>query len=168
MTLLLYLDQNYLSGIAKGKPAFRELEPVLRAAVMAGAVAVPESAVHHAESAPRPDLGLLELLRELSGGLRLPDEPDAAGRAIARRLAATIAAEHAERHARSGDAADLRALAVALPRCRLVTCDAFMADVVRRTRLDLRHRVELYTGRRADVQRLRERLAALAARSARW
>jgi len=26
---LLYLDQNYLSGIAKGKPAFAELEAVL-------------------------------------------------------------------------------------------------------------------------------------------
>ena len=166
--LLLYLDQNYLSGIAKGKPAFRELEPVLRAAVAAGAVAVPESAVHHAESAPRPDLGLLELLRELSGGLRLPDEPDSAGRAIVRRLQSTIAAEHPGRQARPGDRADLRALAVALPRCRLVTCDAFMADVVRRTRLDLRHRAELYTGRHADVHRLRERLAALAPESARW
>jgi len=44
--LLLYLDQNYLSGIAKAKPAFRELEPVLRAAVARGAVAVVESAVH--------------------------------------------------------------------------------------------------------------------------
>jgi hypothetical protein len=31
--LRLYLDQNYLSGIAKGKPAFRDLEPVLRKAV---------------------------------------------------------------------------------------------------------------------------------------
>ena len=29
---LLYLDQNYLSGFAKGKPAFRELEVALRAA----------------------------------------------------------------------------------------------------------------------------------------
>jgi hypothetical protein len=29
---LLYLDQNYLSGIVKGKVAFRELEPALRAA----------------------------------------------------------------------------------------------------------------------------------------
>ena len=141
---------------------------MLRAAVAAGAVAVPESAVHHAESAPRPDLGLLELLRELSGGLRLPDEPDSAGRAIVRRLQSTIAAEHPGRQARPGDRADLRALAVALPRCRLVTCDAFMADVVRRTRLDLRHRAELYTGRHADVHRLRERLAALAPESARW
>src|SRR6266511_1913628 len=32
-TLLLYLDQNYLSGIVKRKAAFRELEPALRAAV---------------------------------------------------------------------------------------------------------------------------------------
>jgi hypothetical protein len=31
--LLLYLDQNYLSGMAKRKPAFAALEPVLRAAV---------------------------------------------------------------------------------------------------------------------------------------
>jgi hypothetical protein len=67
--VLLYLDQNYLSGIAKRKPAFRELEPVLRDAVRRGAVQVPESPVHRIESAARPDLGLLELLRELSGGL---------------------------------------------------------------------------------------------------
>jgi len=71
---LLYLDQNYLSGIAKRKPAFRELEPVLRAVIAAGAVAVVESAVHRRESAPRPDLGLLELLRSLSGGRVLRDE----------------------------------------------------------------------------------------------
>src|SRR5215218_11345328 len=74
-TVLLYLDQNYLSGIVKRKPAFRELEPVLRAAVARGAVAVPESEAHRIESAPRPDLPLLVLLRALSGGLRLPDEP---------------------------------------------------------------------------------------------
>jgi hypothetical protein len=36
-----------------------------------------------------------------------------------------------------------------------------MADVIRRTRLDLRHSCELFTGRRADVQRLRRRLDAL-------
>jgi hypothetical protein len=42
-----------------------------------------------------------------------------------------------------------------------VTCDAFMADVIRRTRLQLRHRVELYSGRRADVLRLRDRLSQL-------
>jgi hypothetical protein len=41
---LLYLDQNYLSGIAKRKPAFRELERALRDAVGRGAVAVVESA----------------------------------------------------------------------------------------------------------------------------
>ena len=67
--MLLYLDQNYLSGMAKRKPAFRELEPVLRDAVRRGAVRVPESRVHRIESAARPDLRLLELLRELSGGL---------------------------------------------------------------------------------------------------
>jgi hypothetical protein len=160
VALLLYLDQNYLSGIAKRKPAFRELEPVLRTAVAAGRVAVPESVVHAEESAPRPDLGLLELLRSLSGGLRLP-EPDAEGREIARRLAGALRGELPERAARPGDSADLRALAMALPRCRWVTCDATMADVVRRTRLDLRYRTELFTGRRADVDRLRERLLAL-------
>jgi hypothetical protein len=158
--LLLYLDQNYLSGIAKGKPGFAELEPVLRAAVAAGAVAVPESAVHRLESAPRPDMGLLPLLRGLSGGRRLPDDLDADGREIARRLERALAAEHPERRPRPGDAADLRALATALPRCALVTTDAFMADLVRRTRLDLRHGCELFTGRRPDVDRLRERLRA--------
>jgi hypothetical protein len=67
---VLYLDQNYLSGFATAKPAFRELEPVLRAAIARGAVVVVESPVHARESAPPPDLGLLELLRELSGGRR--------------------------------------------------------------------------------------------------
>ena len=43
--LLLYLDQNYLSGIAKSKPAFRELEPAVRDAVARGAVEVVESEV---------------------------------------------------------------------------------------------------------------------------
>jgi len=56
---LLYLDQNYLSGIAKQKPAFGELERALRDAVGRGAVAVAESAVHERESRPRPDLKLL-------------------------------------------------------------------------------------------------------------
>jgi hypothetical protein len=159
--LLLYLDQNYLSGIAKRKPAFRELEPVLRAAVAAGHVGVVESAVHAEESAPRPDLGLLELLRSLSAGLRLPDELDMEGREIARRLADTLRRELPVREPRPGDAADLRAMAVALPRCRWVTCDATMADVVRRTRLDLRYGAELFTGRRTDVERLRQLLLAL-------
>lgn len=85
-TPLLYLDQNYLSGIAKRKPAFDELEPVLRGAVARGAIAVPESAAHRLESAARPDLRLLELLRELSGGRRLPDEPGARERNVERRL----------------------------------------------------------------------------------
>src|SRR5215217_6328149 len=46
VSCLLYLDQNYLSGITKRKPAFAALEPVLREAVDRGAVAVAESAVH--------------------------------------------------------------------------------------------------------------------------
>jgi hypothetical protein len=58
MELLLYLDQNYLSGIVKRKVAFRELEPVLRAAVARDVVAVPESEAHRLESAARPDLPL--------------------------------------------------------------------------------------------------------------
>jgi hypothetical protein len=124
-------------------------------------VAVPESAAHRLESAPRPDLPLLELLRSLSGGLRLPDEPGPLERECERRLAATAARELPERAPRLGDAVDLRALSLALPRCRLVTCDAFMADVVRRTRLDTRFGAELFTGRRADVARLGDRLEAL-------
>jgi hypothetical protein len=162
MTLLLYLDQNYLSGFAKRKSAFGELEPVLRSAVAAGAVAVVESSVHERESRPRPDLGLLEFLRELSGGRRLPDEPDAAAREVRRRLAWTVAHELPERRARASDAADLDALAAAISRCDLVTCDAFMVDVVRRSRLDLRHGCELFSGRRRDVLRLRDRLRELA------
>ena len=163
VTRLLYLDQNYLSGIAKRKPAFAELEPALRRAVARGDVAVVESAVHERESLPRPDLRLLELLRELSGGRRLPDEPDRAAREVRRRMAATIADELPERASQASDDADLEALAIALVRCDLVTCDAFMADVIRRARLDLRHGCELFSGRRADVRALRERLESRSA-----
>jgi hypothetical protein len=159
--LLLYLDQNYLSGIVKRKVAFRALEPTLRAAVARGVVAIPESEVHRLESAQRGDLPLLELLRELSAGLTLPNELGALERECGRRLEATIERELPERRPRASDCLDIHALAVALPRCRLVTCDAFMADVVRRTRLDLRFRSELFTGRRADVERLRTRLEGL-------
>jgi hypothetical protein len=159
--LLLYLDQNYLSGMVKRKPAFRELEPVLRAAVGRAAVAVPESAEHRLESAARPDLPLLDLLRELSGGLRLPDEPGPAERRWERRLRAVLERDFPERQLRTSDAVDLRVLALALPRCRLITCDSFMADVVRRTALDRRLGCELFTGRRPDVQRLRQRLERL-------
>ncbi len=158
MSLRLYLDQNYLSGIVKRKPAFAELEPVLRHAVAAGVVEVVESAVHERESRPRPDLGLLELLRELSGGQRLPGRPDRAAREVRRRMEWTIEHELPERRPHGSDAADLEALAIVLTRCDLVTCDAFMADVIRRTRLDRRYGRELFTGRRADVMRLRDRL----------
>jgi hypothetical protein len=156
MSRVLYLDQNYLSGIAKAKPAFRELEPVLREAVERGDIEVVESAVHELESRPRPDLELMELLRGLSGGRRLPDEPGRAGRETRRRMLWTIEHELPERRPHRSDAADLDALAIALTRCDLVTCDAFMADVIRRARLDLRHRCELFTGRRQDVLRLRD------------
>jgi hypothetical protein len=155
---LLYLDQNYLSGIAKRKPAFVELEPALRDAVARGDVAVVESAVHERESLPRPDLGLLGLLRELSGGRRLPAMPDRAAREARRRMTDAIEREFPERRPRGSDDADLEALAIALCHCDLVTCDAFMADVVRRTRLDVRFRCELFSGRRADVLALRDRL----------
>jgi hypothetical protein len=161
VTLLLYLDQNYLSGFAKDKPAFGELRPVLRAAVAVGVVAVVESSVHERESRPRPDLGLLDVLRELSHGRRLPPELDAASREVRRRLAWTVEHELPERRARGSDAADLDALANAMCRCDLVTTDAFMVDVVRRSRLDLRYDCELFSGRRADVLRLRDRLREL-------
>jgi hypothetical protein len=159
--VLLYLDQNYLSGIVKRKVAFRELEPTLRAAIARGAVAVPESETHRLESAARPDLPLLALLRELSGGLTFPDERGAVERHCEWRLEAVLERDFPERHARASDRLDIRALAVALPRCRLVTCDAFMADVVHRTRLAVRFRCELFTGRRTDVERLRRRLERL-------
>jgi len=160
-TTTLYLDQNYLSGIAKRKPAFAELEPVLREAVANGTLTVLESKVHEQESAPRPDLKLLELLHELSQGHRLPDIEDRAVRETRRRLQRTIEYELPERHARPSDSADLDALAQALTHCDLVTCDAFMADVIKRARLDLRHQTELFSGRRRDVHRLRDRLGAV-------
>jgi hypothetical protein len=159
--LLLYLDQNYLSGMVKGKPAFRELEPVLRDAVQREVVAVPESTAHHLESAPRPDLPLLRLLRELSGGVRLPAKPGATELNVERRLGRFARTPFPARRPQLSDAIDLRALAIALPRCQLVTCDAFMADVVRRSRLDRRFGCELYSGRREEVLRLRDRLAGL-------
>ena len=158
---LLYLDQNYLSGIVKRKPGFRKLEVALRAAVRGGAVAVPESSAHRVESAARPDLRLLELLRELSGGLLLPDDPGARESNVERRLARFASEHFPERRRRSSDEVDLRALAIALPRCRLITCDAFMADVIRRSGLDRRFASELYSGRRHDVARLRRRLESL-------
>jgi hypothetical protein len=161
VTTKLYLDQNYLSGIAKQKPGFLQLEPALRAAIERGAIHVLESAVHEIESRPRPDLRLLQLLRELSGGHRLPEGPDRAAREVRRRMSWTIEHELPLRQSRASDTADLEALAGALVHCDLVTCDAFMADVIRRARLDVRHRCELFTGRRTDVARLREELEGL-------
>jgi hypothetical protein len=159
--LLLYLDQNYLSGIAKGKPAFRELEPVLRTAVRRGAVQVPESGIHRIESAARPDLGLLELLRELSGGLELGSKRGPAERRCESALRAALRRDHPDRNPEPGDERDLEALSLALPRCDLVTCDAFMADLIHRARLDVWYPCEIFTGRRADVGRLRQRLEGL-------
>jgi hypothetical protein len=101
----------------------------------------------------------LGLLRELSGGRRLPATPNRAAREARRRMTDAIEREFPERRPRGSDDADLEALAIALCHCDLVTCDAFMADVVRRTRLDLRFRCELFSGRRADVLALRDRLA---------
>jgi hypothetical protein len=159
--VFLYLDQNYLSGIAKRKSGFRELEPVLREAVAAGAVQVPESAVHRIESAARPDLGLLELLRELSGGLHLPDDGGRAERRCARSLRALLERDYPDRTARASDDLDVVALSRALPHCEIVTCDAFMAELIRRARLDAWCGCELFTGRRPDVEQLRRRLERL-------
>jgi hypothetical protein len=115
MALLLYLDQNYLSGIVKGEGR------------------VPESEAHRLESGARPDLPLLELLRELSAGLRLPNGRGTIVSHCERRLEAILEREFPERRRRASDRLDIRALAAARPHCRLVTCDAFMADVVHRT-----------------------------------
>ncbi|HZE05267.1 MAG TPA: hypothetical protein VE127_08595, partial [Solirubrobacteraceae bacterium] len=94
---------------------------------------------------------------------RLPDDLDRASREVRRRMQRTIDDELPERRARPSDRADLDALAQALTHCELVTCDAFMADVIRRARLGLRHQSELFSGRRGDVMRLRDRVRALAA-----
>jgi hypothetical protein len=153
-----------LSGIAKRKPAFAELEPVLRAAVADGAIEVLESSVHELESRPRPDLGLIELLHGLSDGHRLPKALDRPAREVKRRMTWVIEHELPERRARPSDAADLEALALALTHCDLVTCDAFMADVVKRARLHLRYRAELFSGRRRDVLRLRDIIDAIRTR----
>ena len=156
--LLLYLDQNYLSGIAKRKPAFRELEPVLRDAVRRGAVKVPESHVHRIESAARPDLGVLELLRELSGGLELGEDRGTAERRCESALREATARYAGHREPAPSDELDIEALSLALPRCDLVTCDAFMAELIRRERLDVWFSCELFTGRQGDVHRLSGRL----------
>jgi len=165
--LRLYLDQNYLSGFVKRKPAFAELEPVLEAAVAAGAVVVPESPAHEAESAPRPDLPLLERLRSLSGGLRLP-EPGRREREIERRLTDVLVTGYPDRTRRPSDTVDLRTLALALPHCDLITCDAHMLSVCRRARLDAFYGCELYSGRRPDVTRLTARLAELTTPTHDW
>jgi hypothetical protein len=162
--VLLYLDQNYLSGIAKRKPAFRELEPVLRVAVRRGAVQVPESPVHRIESAARPDLELLELLRGLSGGLQLAEERGASERRCERALRSALEGDYPNRAPVPSDELDIEALSLALPRCDLVTCDAFMAELIRRARLDVWLGCELFTGRRVDVERLRHRLERIGAR----
>src|SRR4029450_10209771 len=106
------LDQNYLSGMVKRKPAFRELEPTLRAAVARGAIVVSESEAHELESAARPDLPLLELLRELSAGATLPRERGAVERECEQRLQATLQGEIPARTARPSDSGDGKALAV--------------------------------------------------------
>jgi hypothetical protein len=159
--VLLYLDQNYLSGIAKRKPAFRELEPVLRDAVRRGAVRVPESGVHRIESAARPDLALLELLRELSNGLELGEERGTAERRCETALRGALERDYPNRPLSSSDERDIEALSLALPRCELVTCDGFMAELIRRARLNVWYPCELFTGRRSDVDRLRRRLEQL-------
>ncbi len=133
----------------------------MKAVVARGAIVVPESDAHVLESAARPDLPLLELVRELSTGATLPRERDAVERECEQHLEAVLQRDFPERLTRPSDSVDVRALATALPRCRLVTCDAFMADVVHRTRLDLRFCNELFTGRRHDVERLRMRVESL-------
>ena len=64
------------------------------------------------------------------------------------------------RIARASDEVDFEALSIALPRCELVACDAFMADVIRRAGLDRRFGSEVFGGRRRDVLALRDRFGA--------
>ena len=112
MTSLLYLART-TSAASPSEPAFRELGPALREAFASGAVAVAESAVLERESRPQRDLGLLDLLRGLSGGGRLPPEPDEAAREDRWRMEWTIEHEHPARRTRPSDAADLEGLAIA-------------------------------------------------------
>lgn len=159
--LALYLDQNYLSGFLKRKPAFRELEPVLRTAIQGGAVSVAESEAHRIESAARPDLGVLPFLRELSGGAVLAEIRGPSERYCERRLVTVLDADFPGRRSRTSDIVDLKALSLAIPSCDLVTCDAFMVDLIRRTGVATRFNTELFSGRRQDVDRLRRRLSSL-------
>jgi hypothetical protein len=129
--------------------------------VSGGAVRVPESRVHGIESAARPDLGLLELLRELSGGLRLDEKRGSAERRCETALRAALERDYRDRTPAASDDLDVEALSLALPSCDLVTCDAFMAELIRRARLDVRFPCEVFTGRRSDVERLRRRLERL-------
>jgi hypothetical protein len=110
---------------------------------------------------PGPTCRCSGSLRELSRGLQLPERPGTRERQLERRLIVLLERDFPERRGRASDWMDAKALALALPRCRLVTCDAFMGDVIRRSGLHVRFRCELYTGRRRDVDRLRERLAQL-------
>jgi hypothetical protein len=151
--LAAQLDGPEIVVTATGAGRRRSNPP--RAASGRAASAVP---AHRLSTTVRPDLRLLALLRELSAGLTLPHEPGAVERHWEWRLEAVLERDFPTRRSRASDRLDVLALAVALPRCRLVTCDAFMADVVRRTGLDVRFRCELFTGRRVDVERLRGRL----------
>jgi hypothetical protein len=158
--LLLYLDQNYLSGIVKRKVAFRKLEPVLRAAVARGSVAVPESEAHRLESAARPDLPILELLRELSAGLRLPNEASAVVRSCERRLEAVLERDFpTERPGRAtvSTSAPSRLLCRAATSSRATPSWPMSCAGPVSTSAS----AALFTGRRADVERLRRRLKGL-------
>ena len=103
----------------------------------------------------------MELLRELSRGHKLDSHLDRPARDARRRMTSIIEHELPERRARPSDRADLDALAQALTHCDLITTDAFMADVIRRARLDLRHHARLFSGRRCDVLRLCDHLKTL-------
>jgi hypothetical protein len=103
--------------MVKRNPAFRELEPALKSAVARGAIVVAEYEAHSVESAARPDLPLLELLRELSAGATLPRERGAMESECEQRLDATLRRDFPERRGRASDNVDVRPLAAALPRC---------------------------------------------------
>jgi len=64
-----------------------------REAVAAGTIEVLESPVHERESRPRPDLGLIELLRDLSQGRRLPAQLDRSAREVRRRAPSSSASD---------------------------------------------------------------------------
>ena len=121
---------------------------MLRAAVARGAVGVPDPAPTGSNPSRARTCPYSSWCASYPAA-STPDELGARERGYPGRMTRVISDHFPERRRLDGDSVDLQAIALALPRCRLITCDAFMADVVRRTRLDVLCDAEVFTGRRA-------------------